>query len=96
MGQISSMASDELHEIKERLLPYMEQECGKHSMQMIFFMLTNILEETTELIFCGEGAKELAQKAFRVNADEHSVILKNVVSRKKQLIPAMMRVLQEQ
>lgn len=96
VGQISSMASDELFEIKERLLPYMEQECGKHSMQMIFFMLTNILEETTELIFCGEGAKELAQKAFRVKADEHSVILKNVVSRKKQLIPAMMRVLQEQ
>ena len=59
-------------------------------------MLTNILEETTELIFCGEGAGELAQKAFRVKTDEHSVILKNVVSRKKQLIPAMMRVLQEQ
>ena len=65
-------------------------------MQMIFFMLTNILEETTELIFCGDGASELAQKAFRTKAEEHSVILKNVVSRKKQLIPAMMRVLQEQ
>jgi manganese-dependent inorganic pyrophosphatase len=96
VGQISSMAADELHEIRERLLPYMEQECGKHGIQMVFFMLTNILEETTELLFCGKGAGKLAEKAFHVKAEDNSVILKLVVSRKKQLIPAMMRELQEQ
>ena len=96
VGQISSMATDELTQIKKRLLPYMEQECGKHGIQMIFFMLTSILDETTELIFCGKDAPALVEKAFGVSSEGSSVVLKHVVSRKKQLIPAMMRVLQEQ
>ena len=96
VGQISSMATDELTKIKKRLLPYMEQECGKHGIQMIFFMLTSILDETTELIFCGKDAPALVEKAFGVSGEGSSVVLKHVVSRKKQLIPAMMRVLQEQ
>ena len=96
VGQISAMATDELTQIKKRLLPYMEQECGKHGIQMIFFMLTSILDETTELIFCGKDAPALVEKAFGVSSEGSSVVLKHVVSRKKQLIPAMMRVLQEQ
>lgn len=95
VGQISSMAPDELKMIKERLMPAMEQECGKHGIQMVFFMLTNILEESTELICYGEEADELVWKAFGQKLENKACILPGVVSRKKQLIPAMMQVLQE-
>ncbi|HCT91817.1 MAG TPA: inorganic diphosphatase [Lachnospiraceae bacterium] len=95
VGQISSMAVDELKMIKERLEPNMEQECGKHGIQMVFFMLTNILEESTELLCYGAEAGTVIRNAFGREVVDGSCVLPGVVSRKKQLIPAMMQVLQE-
>lgn len=63
---------------------------------MIFFMLTNILTESTELLCVGQGAVQLAAKAFHLDQDEETeksepvVSLPGVVSRKKQLIPELM------
>ena len=90
VGQISSMDADELVMIKEKLLPFLVNECGKHDISKVYFMLTNIIDETTELIFYGEGSEEMASIAFNKQAENGSFILPGVVSRKKQLIPAMM------
>ena len=62
---------------------------------MMFFMLTNILTESTELICDGQGAKQLAGEAFHLgdeemDKEEHIVSLPGVVSRKKQLVPGLM------
>ena len=60
---------------------------------MLFFMLTNILDESSELIFKGEGADEVVKKAFK-SVEEGRTYLKGVVSRKKQIVPQIMGVLQ--
>ena len=90
VGQISSMDSDELAEIKERLVPFMVSECGRHGVTRVFFMLTNIIEESTELLYYGEGSEEMARIAFNMEPKDGVFDLKGVVSRKKQLIPALM------
>lgn len=90
VGQISSMDSDELQQIKEKLSPFLVNECGKHDISKVYFMLTNIIDETTELIYYGEESEEMAHIAFGKNPENGSFILPGVVSRKKQLIPAMM------
>ena len=95
VGQISSMSGEELHLIKDKLIPHLEMECGKHDVHMVFFMLTNIIEESTELLYYGEGAKELIEQAFHTEVGASSCVLPGVISRKKQLIPAFMRALQE-
>jgi len=89
------MSGEELVKIKNRLLPNIERECGKNGIQMIFFMLTNILEEATELLFTGEGASHLVEIAFDTKSQGVSFYLSGIVSRKKQLIPAFMRALQK-
>ena len=97
VGQITSLDAGELESIKEQLLPQMESECGKHGIEMVFFMLTNIIEESTELLDYGSGAKEVIEKAVEdLPVNEVSCELKGVVSRKKQLIPAFMMALQNQ
>ena len=97
VGQITSLDAGELESIKEQLLPQMESECGKHGIEMVFFMLTNIIEESTELLYYGSVAKEVIEKAFEdLPVNEVSCELKGVVSRKKQLIPAFMMALQNQ
>lgn len=94
VGQISSMDSDELAEIKERLVPFMVSECGRHGVTRVFFMLTNIIEESTELLYYGEGSEEMALIAFHMEPKDGVFDLKGVVSRKKQLIPALMEAAQ--
>ena len=96
VGQISFMSEEELQSVKERLLPYMEKECGKHGVQMVFFMLTNIIKESTELLCYGDDAGDLVKEAFRMDIREGSCRLDGVVSRKKQLIPRFMAALQQQ
>ena len=95
VGQISSLNADELVELKERLLPFLKKPHEEHGVDMIFFMLTNILTESTSLLCEGEGAEDLIRTAFHMEAagenDEANVVeLPGVVSRKKQLIPSIM------
>ena len=95
VGQISSMEAEELGRIKEKLIPFMKSEYGRNGVSSVYFMLTNILEESTELIFYGENCDNLLEEAFHVKAQNRSVILPGVVSRKKQLIPALMEAMQD-
>lgn len=100
VGQISSLNPKELDELKERMLPYMKKAREEHGVDMMFFMLTNILTESTELLCEGQGAKQLIATAFRAedstdSGEDHLVSLPGVVSRKKQLIPGIMLAVQE-
>lgn len=94
VGQISSMDADELREIKERLIPFMVSECGRHGVSRVYFMLTDIMEQSTELLFYGEGSEEMAVHAFKIEPQDGTIYLKGVVSRKKQLIPPLMEAAQ--
>ena len=95
VGQINSMNPAELIEIKERLIPYLEKALGTHGESMLFFMLTDIIHESTELLCYGGESEELVEEAFHKAPQDCSVVLPGVVSRKKQLIPAFMNALQQ-
>jgi len=95
VGQINSMNPDELKELKSRLLPYMEKALGAHGETMLFFMLTDIIHQSTELLCYGGENARLVEEAFHQTPVDHSIILPGVVSRKKQLIPAFMSALQQ-
>ena len=95
VGQINSMNAEELSEIKGRLLPYLEKAANTHRLDMVYFMLTNIVEESTELLCYGKRAKEQVIEAFDLPAETEDIHLEGVVSRKKQLIPTFVIHLQQ-
>lgn len=95
VGQITSMDDGELMKLKERMIPYVEKTFEEHGADMLFFMLTDIMEESTDLLIFGEGAEEVAKKAFKSEQEER-MYLRGVVSRKKQIIPQLMNVLQNE
>ena len=95
VGQINSMNSMELDAIREKLKPYIEEHMSELPVEMCFFMLTNIVYEKTELLCFGERSKELAREAFKIHKSQKTIELRNLVSRKKQLIPAFASVLQQ-
>ena len=58
--------------------------------------MTDILNESTELLCCGKDAVELATSAYHLSADDYSLMLPGVVSRKKQLIPSLITAMQQE
>lgn len=90
VGQINAMTAEDLMAIRERLITYLDKAYKEHGEMDIFFMLTNILEESTELLYIGENASRLIEDAFGMVPEANSVVIEGMVSRKKQLIPALM------
>ncbi len=92
VGQINSLNGQELDELETRMLPYLKTERSRRGLDMMFLMLTNILTESTVLLCDGPGAGRMIQNAFQMEEDDrlNRVLLSGVVSRKKQLIPAIM------
>lgn len=90
VGQISSMNKQELSACKDKLLPYMEEVRTSYGLDMVFFMMTDIINESTELLMVGDMCKEVIENAFETTVESSSAELPGVVSRKKQLIPAIL------
>lgn len=95
VSQINSMNSIELQEIKEKIVPYLEEVFEGLGVSMAFVMLTNIVKESTELLCFGEKSKDVVKEAFQLSGDMKRIILKGLVSRKKQLIPSLVSILQQ-
>ncbi len=89
VAQVSSVSRDELNEMKPNLREYMaELQEEDDDLDMLFLMLTDILNETTDLLCVGSGAEALARTAFKVDSDKE-LMLEKTVSRKKQIIPGL-------
>lgn len=87
VAQINSMNKEDEKIIIEKILPYLNLVLKEHELDMVFFMLTNILEKSTTLIHIGKDSEKLVLSSFNVETKNNIATLKNVVSRKKQLIP---------
>ena len=97
VGQISSMDEEELMDIKDKIMPYMEEQLASQGINMIFFMLTNMIATETLLIALGNGAGDVIENGFDAPKLEENVYrLEGVVSRKKQLIPEILTVLSQE
>lgn len=96
VSQISAMSALDLEEVKRRMQEYLDTMLLERKLDMVFIMLTNIVQEQSEILCAGEGAARILSQAF-VNAkiEDNETLLKGVVSRKKQFIPELIRALQE-
>ena len=95
VGQVTSMSSEELASIENRMAEYMQEAVSREGLGMMFFMLTDILSESSIVLGAGKGAVEALVNTFGVEADGPGVYLKGVVSRKKQLVPPLIETLTE-
>ena len=95
VGQITSMSKEELAAIRDMMTEHLPKVLEAHNLNMIYFMLTDILAESTELLCVGTGARGIALSAFDLPDNAKSLILKGVVSRKKQLIPVLVATMQQ-
>ena len=95
ISQISSMSETMLASLREPMLRFMENECGRNDVTQVYFMLTNIVTESTELLYYGSGCERMIQDAFKIDAANGTCVLPGVISRKKQLVPGLLAAAQE-
>ena len=94
VGQVTSMDADELKELSATMSSYLDETFAEHGVDMIFLLLTDIPDESSEMLCAGKGAEDTAKKAF-TSAETDRLYLKGVVSRKKQVIPPLTEALSQ-
>lgn len=88
IGQITCLDAEGVLARLSELLPAMEKMKQANGYDLQLLMLTDVLREGTELVFLGD--EDVIRMAFNVaEAPEHHVFLPGVVSRKKQIVPAL-------
>lgn len=95
VAQISAMSGEELDQIGEQLRPFLPQVLGEKRLNMVYVMLTDILEESSKIIFAGEDAGKILAHAFKKQEDADGILLDGIISRKKQMIPTLMNEMSE-
>lgn len=95
VSQISSVNQRELDKVAKMMQSYVPTILSAMPIQMSYVMLTNIHEQSSKLLAFGPDAVTYASEALGVEAQGNVCVLPGVVSRKKQVIPALVNVLQE-
>jgi manganese-dependent inorganic pyrophosphatase len=88
VSQISVMDTEEAMKMKPELLESMQAICATDNFDMCLLMVTDILQESTELLYVG-SPKTLIGQAFMKDASGDSIYLPGVMSRKKQISPPL-------
>ncbi|MBQ4423629.1 MAG: putative manganese-dependent inorganic diphosphatase [Clostridia bacterium] len=87
IGQISCIDSAELLKRRGEFLSIMNGVKDERGFDMVLLMLTDVLREGTVLLCVGD--EETVEEAFNVKIKDHTVFLPGVLSRKKQVVPAL-------
>jgi manganese-dependent inorganic pyrophosphatase len=87
IGQINCIDSAELLNRRDEFLAVMEQVKEEREFDLLLLMLTDVLKEGTELLSVGD--LDTVEEAFNVKIKDHTVFLPGVLSRKKQVVPAL-------
>lgn len=95
VGQGSFVSQSSYEQARDMVSAYLPEALRQTGLDMVFYMLTSLPDQSALVLSAGDGAKSLLEQAFGVQANEHGVLLPGVVSRKKQFIPQLLRTIQE-
>lgn len=95
VGQINTMSQTEIDNIRGRIENYIDRVVNDGNVDMVFLLMTNIMTESSEVVFAGKSAGSVLANAFNVTVNGKTAILEKIVSRKKQFFPAIMETLQQ-
>ena len=87
IGQINCIDSAELLKRRDEFLAVMEQVKQEREFDILLLMLTDVLKEGTVLLSVGD--LDTVEEAFNVKIKNNTVFLPGVLSRKKQVVPAL-------
>ena len=94
VGQGSFMTKTSRKAAEALVGPYLADGAKINELPMVFYLFTDVKSQTSDMLYWGAAAEQIAARAFDVTPEDGIAVLKGVVSRKKQVIPALMATLQ--
>ncbi len=91
IGQVEALGTGGLEDVKRALTREMESMVQQEGYDLLLMMLTDIIQEGTELLVTGP-AGNLVEEAFGREVRNNRVFLPGVMSRKKQMVPPLARI----
>ena len=89
VAQINTVQIGELVARKEEIAKEIEHEIRKYGYSLFLFVVTDIINSNS-LVFTYGKEIEIVENAFKKEVVNNEILLENVVSRKKQIIPFLM------
>ena len=93
VAQVNSMDIEGFMPYKEEMLSYMDKVAETLKLEFTLLLLTDIINGNSE-IFVGGPKTELVAEAFSIQLKDRQATLPGVISRKKQVVPAITTVMQ--
>ncbi len=94
VGQGTYMTEKSRKAAEELVGPYLREAAALEELPLVFYLFTDVKSSSSEMLWYGEGAEDIIARAFDVKPTDGMAKLPGVVSRKKQVIPALMATLQ--
>ena len=89
VAQVNTVQIKELSDRKEEIEKEILHEIGKYGYSLFLFVVTDIINSNS-LVFAYGKELELVKNAYGKDIINNEIMLENVVSRKKQIIPFLM------
>ena len=85
VAQVNTACIEDVLKDKEEIEKAMELFMKENSVELFVLLITDIIENNSQIIVLGK--QEVAERAFNVKLENNTAFLKDVVSRKKQVVP---------
>ena len=92
VGQVNSMDIEGFMPYKADMLDYMDKFAEDNRLDFTLLLLTDIINANSEIFVAGPKPY-LVEEAFNIKLNDHQATLKGVISRKKQVVPAITAVM---
>lgn len=89
IAQINTADLDDVFKNKAYFETAINNEIENENLDLYVFAATDILNSNSKIITLGNDAN-IVEKAYGVTLDDHTAMLENVVSRKKQMLPKIL------
>ena len=93
INQVNTAEIDDVFSRKEEIVEAMNREIEEKNIDLFIFVITDIINTNSKIIVLGNSS-DIAEKAFNKKLDsDNSMMLEGVVSRKKQIVPPIVKCL---
>lgn len=94
IGQINIADANELHEIRDEFVEYLEKINSINKFDLLMMCFTDVEGRGSNLMFIGE-LSWMVDEAFRDDIMDENYFVDGIMSRKKQIIPSLSKVIAE-
>lgn len=90
IAQVNTMDIEGFMPLKDEMLNYMNKKAKDGGFNFMVLLLTDIINEGSQILFAGEEADEaIINKTFNTTLKDKTSFLPGVLSRKKQVVPPL-------